>query len=177
MCIWKNKSVSVKFNALQLSTVTKKDDLLEMDFPSFELKPVDITEDIIKAVGCTPLEVYLGADTLVVLENEEQVKAIVPNDDLTIKCEGLCMHVTSKGSDFDCVSRTFAPKCNVTEGPVCGRAHCYIVPYWANKLGRNDIKAYQASPRGGELYCTFAGDRTIIRGKATLFSQDEMYID
>ena len=44
-------------------------------------------------------------------------------------------------------------------------------------IGKNDINAYQASPRGGELYCTFANERTIIRGKATLFSQDEMYID
>ena len=160
-----------------LLTVTKKEDLLEMDFPSFELKPADITEDIIKAVGCTPLEVYLGADTVVVLENEEQVRAIVPNDDLTIKCDGLCLHVTARGKDFDCVTRSFVPKCNVTEDPVCGRAHCHVVGYWANKLGKNDINAYQASPRGGELYCTSANERTIIRGKATLFSQDEMYID
>ena len=69
-----------------------------------------------------------------------------------------------------------APKLNVTEDPVCGSGHCHIVPYWAEKLGKKDIVAYQASRRGGTLYCRMSGDRVFMAGKATLFSECELYI-
>ena len=87
------------------------------------------------------------------------------------------MHVTASGKDYDCVSRSFAPKLNVTEDPVCGSGHCHIVPYWAERLGRNEIKAYQASKRGGELYCTVEGEHILMAGKAALYSEAEIHIE
>ncbi|WP_411681801.1 PhzF family phenazine biosynthesis protein [Clostridium thailandense] len=75
-----------------------------------------------------------------------------------------------KCKNFDCVSRSFAPKLNVPEDPVCGSGHCHIVPFWANKIGKNDIIAYQASRRGGTLYCKVEGNRIKMSGKAALYS-------
>lgn len=65
-------------------------------------------------------------------------------------------------------------KANVEEDPVCGRGHCHVTPYWTKRLGKDRIVAYQASRRGGTLYCAIAGDRVRIGGKVTMFSIDEI---
>lgn len=136
-----------------------------------------ISPELISALGgVVPVEAYLGADLVCVLENEEQVKAVVPNQAMIRELDGVCFHITARGSGYDCVTRSFAPKCNVAEDPVCGRGHCHVIPYWAEKLGKAELKAYQASARGGELYCRHAGERTILSGKAALFSEAEIYI-
>ncbi|MCI8453806.1 MAG: PhzF family phenazine biosynthesis protein [Lachnospiraceae bacterium] len=158
-------------------TVQKQNGLLTMDFPSFSLKPIEITEAMIQALGIKPAKAYLGADIVCVLENEDQVKKAVPNLELIRGLDGLLLHITSRGTSYDCVTRSFAPKCGVAEDPVCGRGHCHVVPFWANELGRQELTAYQASARGGILYCRHADGRTILSGKAVLFSEAQIYFD
>lgn len=126
--------------------------------------------------GGEPKEEYIGADTVCVLENEEQVRKVQPDQELVRRLDGVCLHITAQGSDFDCVTRSFAPKCGVAEDPVCGRGHCHVIPLWANRLGKSTLTAYQASARGGTLYCQYAGNRTILSGKAVLFSEVEIHI-
>lgn len=168
---------SVAFETLSgRLSVEKQGDLLQMDFPSFAMSPVPITDEIVMALGVMPKEAYFGADLVCVLENEEQVRQVCPDQQRVRLLDGVCLHVTARGEKYDCVTRTFAPKCNVTEDPVCGRAHCHVIPYWARKLGRDSLVAYQASARGGELYCKDAGERTLISGKAALFSKAEIDI-
>ena len=83
---------------------------------------------------------------------------------------------TARGSQYDCVSRTFAPKLNVAEDPVCGSGHCHIVPLWADKLRKTDLIARQASKRGGTLYCRRVGDRVKLAGKAVLYSEANLFV-
>ena len=90
--------------------------------------------------------------------------------------DGLLLQVTAKGREYDCVSRSFAPKLNVPEDPVCGSGHCHIVPYWAKKEGKDDIIACQASRRGGILYCGIEADRVKLAGKAALYSEAELFV-
>lgn len=156
-------------------TVEKSDDLLTMDFPSFQLTPVPVTEDLTAALGVTPIEAYMGADLVCVLKDEAQVRQVVPNQELIRSMEGVCFHITALGKDYDCVTRTFAPKCGVAEDPVCGRGHCHVIPLWAAKTGKREFVAYQASARGGVLHCRYAGERTVLSGTAALFSEAEIY--
>ena len=145
----------VRFQTLSgLLVVIRKGDFLEMDFPSYELKNVDVTEAMVEAIGVRPLEVYLGRDLLCVFESEEEVRNLNPNMEKLKALDGLLLHVTAQDKEFDCVSRTFAPKLSVPEDPVCGSGHCHIIPFWAGRLGKNDLVAYQASSRGGTLYCS-----------------------
>lgn len=150
--------------------VNRKDDLYEMDFPAYDLKPVEVTDAMIDAIGVKPLEAYMGRDLLCVLENEDLVKNLNPDMDKIKQIDGLLLHVTAKGSDADCVSRSFAPKLNVIEDPVCGSGHCHIAPYWMKELNKDTLVAYQASRRGGTLYCSIKGDRITLSGKAALYS-------
>ena len=156
--------------------VNKKGDLYEMDFPAYDLKPVEITDAMVDAIGAKPVEAYMGRDLLCVFDDEKTVKELKPDMDKVKTIDGLLLHVTTAGKDVDCLSRTFAPKLNVIEDPVCGSGHCHIVPYWMNKLNKDSLVAYQASRRGGTLYCSMDGDRVKLSGKAALYSVADINI-
>lgn len=157
-------------------SVIKKDGLYEMDFPGYKLSPLDVKSDIIEALGAIPQEVYLGRDLLCIFDNEQTIKEMSPNLDKAKNLEGLLLHVTAKGSDTDCISRSFAPKLNIPEDSVCGSGHCHIAPYWASKLEKEKLVAYQASKRGGTLYCRINNGRVRLSGKAILFSIADIYL-
>jgi PhzF family phenazine biosynthesis protein len=157
-------------------TVKKGASLYEMDFPAYNLKPVGISEQMKKAIGFKPVEAWMARDLVCVLENEDLVCQAKINMAEAIELEGLLLHITAKGIEFDCVSRTFAPKLGVNEDPVCGSGHCHIVPLWSQKLTQKTIVARQASKRGGTLYCENNGDRVKISGKAKLYLEGELRI-
>lgn len=157
-------------------TVTKQDDMYELDLPSYDLKQVDVTEDMEAALGIRPTEAYLGRDLVCVLENETQVRELAPNLVRVEKLDGLIVNVTAPGVDYDSVSRSFAPKLGIDEDPVCGSGHCHIVPYWAKRLHKSNILAFQASKRSGVLYCHYDGKRTRLSGHAVLYAVADLNV-
>ncbi len=159
-----------------LLTVEKNNNLYEMDMPAYELRQVPVTDEMENAIGVRPLEAWMGRDLVCVLENEKQVRNVMPNQEMIKGLDGLLLHVTATGKEFDCVSRTFAPKMGVTEDAVCGSGHCHIVPLWAEKLNKQEICAFQASPREGVLHCKMNGSRVRIAGNAALYSIAELYL-
>ena len=167
----------VAFDTLSgVLTVKKKQDLYEMDFPAYELKPKEVTSTMEDAIGARPVEAYMGRDLQCIFESEDVVRGLSPDMEKLKALDGLLLQVTAKGREYDCVSRSFAPKLNVPEDPVCGSGHCHIVPYWAKKEGKDDIIACQASRRGGILYCGIEADRVKLAGKAALYSEAELFV-
>lgn len=156
--------------------VAKKGDLYEMDFPSFVVKQVAVTDAMEEALGVRPVEAWLARDLVCVLENEDVLRAVSPDLRKAMALDGLMLQLTAKGSEFDCVSRTFGPKLAIEEDPVCGSGHCHIAPLWSAKLNKRDLVARQASKRGGTLYCTVEGGRTRLSGRAALYSTAELHI-
>lgn len=159
-------------------SVTKDKNLFEMNFPAYDYKKIPVTDEMCEAVGEKVLEAYLSRDLLMILEDSEKVKNLQPNFDKLKNLEGLIQAVTAKSSDenFDCVSRIFAPKIKIAEDPVTGSTHCLIAPLWAEKLQKNFLKCYQASERGGILFCEVEGNRVKISGNAVLFAKSELNI-
>lgn len=156
--------------------VTRKGELYEMEFPAYDLKKVDVTAAMEDALGAPVKEAYIARDLLCVVDNEQTVRKLTPDLEKIKQIDGLLVHVTARGKDEDCVSRSFAPKLSVAEDPVCGSGHCHIIPYWADLLGKNDLVAYQASKRGGTLYCRREGSKIFMAGKAALYSIDELFL-
>jgi len=156
--------------------VEKDGDLLCLNFPAFHLQSLPVTEEMCRAIGVTPVAAYQDADLVLELESADAVRSVVPDQEIIRSLHGVCLHITAKDSEYDCVTRTFAPKCNIPEDPVCGRGHCHVIPLWAEKLKKTEFTAYQASPRGGVLYCSFQGERVILRGKAALYSEAELFV-
>ncbi len=156
--------------------VTRKGELYEMEFPAYDLKKVDVTAAMEDALGAPVKEAYIARDLLCVVDNEQTVRELTPDLEKIKQIDGLLVHVTARGRDEDCVSRSFAPKLSVAEDPVCGSGHCHIIPYWADLLGKNELVAYQASKRGGTLYCRREGSKIFMAGKAALYSIDELFV-
>ncbi len=155
-------------------TVVRNGDLYEMDCPAYEYKEIPVTDAMEDAFGTRPVKAYLSRDLLAVFESEETVRTMNPDQEKIKELDGLCVGVTARGKEYDCVSRMFAPKLNIAEDPVTGSTHCLIAPYWKSLLGKDEIRAYQASERTGVLLCRCVGDRVKISGKAVLYSIAEI---
>ena len=174
----------------KLTVNRKNGDLYELDFPAYDLKKVEITDEIVELIGKKPIEAYLGRDLMCVFDDEEFILSADLDSEKIKKLDGLLLHITAQHSNYslnskiknttdkiDCISRSFAPKLNVYEDPVCGSGHCHIAPYWMAKLQKENLIAYQASERSGTLYCTLAGNGRIkMSGKAALFAISEIFI-
>lgn len=149
-----------------LLEVQRKEDLLELDFPTDTLVAVEAPNGLAEALGAVPKEVYKGrSDFLVVLDTETQIRTLKPHFQFiaTLPCRGVI--VTAPGDNVDFVSRFFGPQTGIDEDPVTGSAHTTLSPYWASKLGKTSFTARQVSSRGGELWCTLEGSRVKIAGK------------
>ncbi|WP_251546792.1 PhzF family phenazine biosynthesis protein [Limosilactobacillus caecicola] len=158
-------------------TVTKQGDRYAMAFPAYRLTPLTVTDEMTAVFGVQPREAYLGRDLLCVFNDVQDVIDMKPDQEKLAKLPGLLQNVTAAGNQYDCVSRSFAPKLNVAEDPVCGSGHCHIIPYWSKRLGKNELAAYQASARGGILYCRDEGDTISLAGNAVLYSSGELQIN
>ena len=167
---------SVRFETMSgLLTVTRDGSFYKMDFPTYPLREIPVTDDMEKAFGVRPVKAVLGLDLICVFENEEQVRQMQPDQALLMNLEGRIQNATAKGTEADCVSRSFCPKLSVAEDPVCGSAHCQIADYWSGELNKKQITAYQASKRGGYLYCELREDGRInISGKAALVAVSDI---
>ena len=147
---------------------------IELDFPAIEHEAAEMTAELRTALGIGARYVGLarvdeGDPTyLLELESEEQVRQLQPDFALLRRDVQACVIVTarSRSNGFDFVSRFFAPNFGIDEDPVTGLAHCIMTPYWSQLLGKTEMKAYQASHRGGEVGIRFTGDRVTLIGQA-----------
>lgn len=145
-------------------------DLLAMDFPARPPERCEAPAALVEGLGAPPKEVWASRDYMAVYDSEEQVRALKPDMARLRQLEDkLGVIVTAKGDTADFVSRFFAPKAGIPEDPVTGSAHCTLVPYWAERLGKDELHALQVSRRGGELYCMPRGKRVAIAGRAVLY--------
>lgn len=158
--------------------VTPSENGYTMDFPVGPYKPTPVTAAILAATNGLAKEAYYdGGDMIVVVENEGDLAAMIPDYDAMRKVDGRGLVITAKSKDYDFVSRCFYPKLNVPEDPVTGSAHTYLTPLWAAKLGKTEMVAKQLSPRGGILRVRLALPRVFITGQAVLFMQGDIPFD
>lgn len=156
--------------------VSRRNDLIQMDFPAYTLGRVDVTDLMGEATGARPREAFLDRDLLLVYDDERIVREMRPDLESIAELPGMGVAVTAPGTSHDCVSRFFAPKIGIDEDPVTGSVHCMIAPYWVALLGKERIRAYQASARGGEMELELHGDRVSVLGHAALFSSAELCV-
>ncbi len=149
--------------------VTRRGELIELDFPKAAISKCETPPEIIRAFGKKPTEVWQSDDYIAVYDSEEDIISLSPDFNILkqLECRGVV--VTSRGEKTDFVSRFFAPRCGINEDPVTGAAHCELTPYWASVLGKDKLSAAQLSKRGGKLQCELAGERVLISGRAVKY--------
>ena len=160
-----------------LLTTSKQDNFIEMDFPAKPAAPVEPPQGMLEALFTDA--VFVGKnkyDYLVEIEGDEAIRCMQPNFDRLKELGMRGVMVTSRSDvpEFDFISRFFAPGVGINEDPVTGSAHCCLAPYWAKKLGKQEMVAYQASPRGGVVYVRVDGERVFLKGQAVTVFKAEM---
>jgi PhzF family phenazine biosynthesis protein len=130
-----------------------------------------------QALGAEPLVFLKSRDLLVVFKDESEIQGMNPDFDKLKQIQDVfAIIVTAQGKRSDFVSRFFAPNAGIPEDPVTGSAHCTLIPYWADKLKKNQLHAFQLSKRGGVLFCENKGDRVRISGHAVLYAKRELHL-
>ncbi len=151
--------------------------LITLDFPARTWQRIDPPPGLAAALGVAPVESLQSADLIAVLESAEQVESLRPDIAAIRALPGGTLIVTAQGGQgADITSRYFAPAYGIDEDPVTGALHTQIVPYWAERLGKQQLTCRQASPRGGLLTCTLAADRLHLAGTAILYASGEIFL-
>jgi PhzF family phenazine biosynthesis protein len=158
-------------------SVARRGPLLVLDFPSRRVQRCsDPPRALADGLGIPPIEMWTDGEAeqsgfyLAVYPSESMVRSLEP-DLRTLRIPGMGVVATAPGDEADCASRCFAPSFGIDEDPVTGSIHCFLAPYWAERLGKRTIRAHQVSQRGGELICELAGDRVHIAGHAVLYME------
>ncbi len=157
-------------------TVSRNGDLLTLDFPA---RPATICETPLElrvGLGATPTITAKARDYVAVFDTEQAVRDLRPDIAMLMRLDCLGIIVTAPGKDCDFVSRFFAPRAGISEDPVTGSSHCTLIPYWAQRLGRAELRALQLSARGGELFCEHRGERVAIGGRAITYSTGFLHV-
>jgi len=147
-----------------------------LDFPSRKGREIPCPALLSEALGRRPKAVYTGRDIMAVFTTPDDILTLKPDFSLLRRLDVLGCIVTAPGVHEDFVSRFFAPSVGINEDPVTGSAHCTLIPYWAQRLGKNELFARQISDRGGELVCKNQGERVQIGGKATLYLEGTLHL-
>ena len=150
---------------------------IELDMPRRNPTPQPITPEIVDVLGQEPraAAAYTDQVLLVELENPEAVRSFEPDWKKIATLQQVDLIITAPCSEkYDFISRFFSPKTGIYEDPVTGMAHCVLTPYYAERMGKSKFHAYQASPRGGEVWARLGEDRVYIGGKAVTVAQGEL---
>ena len=159
-----------------LLSVIRLDDLLTLDFPARPATACDAPPDLTTGLGALPSSTAKARDYLAVFACEQAVRELQPDMAALARLDTLGVIATAPGDDCDFVSRFFAPRAGIPEDPVTGSAHCTLIPYWADRLGRTKLRAMQLSTRGGELFCVHRGERVSIGGRAVTYSTGFIHV-
>ena len=174
------KSDTVRFTTRSgWLSATKLNDRVELDFPARPPTPCAAPEELLTGLGHKPAEVLRSRDYLAVFDSPQEVAALKPDFDLLRQLDALGIIVTARDQEskkVDFISRFFAPAAGVDEDPVTGSAHCTLIPFWAERLGKKELFAKQISRRGGELFCRLAGERVGIAGHAVVYLRGELQV-
>lgn len=168
-----------RFHTLSgLLTAEQKEEWIEMDFPSRPAVPFDPPTGLVEAIGAEPK--YVGKnqyDYLVEVESEEVVRKLQPDFGKLHQfgIRGVMVTSTASSREFDFVSRFFAPGAGIDEDPVTGSAHCCLGPFWSQRLGVDELVAYQASARGGVVRVRVDGERVYLGGQAVTVMHGKLF--
>jgi PhzF family phenazine biosynthesis protein len=157
-------------------TVSRNEDLMTLDFPARPATLCETPRELVDGLRALPAAAAKARDYLAVFETEQAVRSLQPDMAALMRLDSLGIIATAPGDHCDFVSRFFAPRAGIPEDPVTGSAHCTLIPYWAQRLGRSELRALQVSPRGGELFCEHRGERVGIGGRAVTYSSGFLHV-
>ncbi len=167
---------TVVFDTLsgRLSARRLSDGRIEMDFPALKPQRIDPPKGLAEALGASPSEVWAASYLLAMFDTADQVRALAPDLErvkMIAGCatggRGNIVCAAPGDGGYDVVSRFFAPGSGIPEDPATGSAHCILAPYFSERLGKSELRCFQAYPgRGADIATRLAGERVKLIGRA-----------
>lgn len=151
-----------------LLSAARDGDWITLDFPSLSGHAVQLPQEMKEILGVTPVHT-LDVFNRYLVEVASEAEVYDASPDFFRLARHPKVIITARageGSEFDFISRFFAPCIGINEDPVTGSAHCCLAPYWSAKLGKQEMLAYQASARGGVMKVKVNGGRILMSGQA-----------
>lgn len=147
-----------------------------MNFPARPSSPIPVPGALVEALHINPVEVLANQfNYMLLVDSVDALRQLAPDMAALVQLDRPGVIVTAPGDGaYDFISRYFAPAKGIPEDPVTGAAHCMLTPYWANRLGKTSFRAFQASPRGGEVLCRLSGDRVELEGSCVFYLEGEV---
>lgn len=175
------KMIKFSAEAIGVFSVVKTDSgKIQMDFPNTKPEKVEsIPNSLLSGLSIEPVEVYRNSQAYFVMYNcESDVMSVIRNNESLMQLKPLDVVVTCKSESkhYDFISRYFWPANGGDEDPVTGSIHTGLAPFWAERLGKNELVAYQASNRSGVLDCVVSGDRVLVSGHAVQYLKGSIFI-
>jgi predicted PhzF superfamily epimerase YddE/YHI9 len=152
---------------------------VELDLPALPVADVPPIPGLEEALRAQPVRVARNKSVIVAeMTSEADVRRLRPDFTamLTLPALGVIATARAEAQVFDFVSRYFGPADGIDEDPVTGAAHCSLGPYWAGALRKTELRAYQASERGGALRVRVTPDRVFLLGGAVTVSRGELIV-
>jgi len=152
-------------------TVTRSGSRYVMNFPARPADEVSQPPDFAKYLGVEPVQIFVNNfNYMVLLQDAKTVRTLSPDLAAIAQLDRDGVIVTATGDQgYDFVSRYFAPAKGIPEDPVTGSAHCMLAPFWSERLDKAEMRAWQASPRGGEVICRIHDNRVELEGECVFF--------
>ena len=180
--LWETKrlpeDVTARFHTRSgLLTAKRVGDWIELDFPATPAEAIEMPSGLSDLLGSVPKFVGRSRfDLLLELTDAEELRDLNPDFAglSRLPVRGFIVTAPSDVPEYDFLSRFFAPAECINEDPVTGSAHCALAPFWAERLGKNEMTAFQASPRGGVVKVKLAGNRVLLRGQAVTILRGEL---
>lgn len=149
---------------------------IELDFPLQPQVEAPPPEGLLSALGVRATYIGKNVDYLIEVQDEQTLRAIAPDFRrlAAVDCRGVIVTARSSGDPYDFISRFFAPQSGIDEDPVTGSAHCTLAHHWQQRLGKSELRAYQASKRGGRVDIVIDGDRVLLRGSAVIVTRGQL---
>lgn len=179
-CLKNNHTDRISFHTLSgWLHVTRSGNMLTLDFPADRPEVASLPTEVLNGFNIQPVQVLKGKEDYVLVYREAaEVLALHPDFKVIAQASARGFIATAPGAgDNDFVSRCFFPAYGIDEDPVTGSAHTTMVPYWAERLGKNTLSAIQVSARRGYLSCTLEGDRVLMSGQGRLYMEGKFYLD
>ena len=179
ICNYLDSSIdTVHFTSQSGPLIARKmmDGTIVLDFPSRPPEVIPVPVAVFKAFNHRPIAAFASRDLILLFESEAEIQSLTYDLSGLKDLPYLGIVATAEGTTADFVSRVFDANASMPEDPVTGSAHASLIPFWQEKLNKNDLIAKQLSPRGGDLICTLAGDRVHIAGKAVLYMKGTIFL-
>jgi predicted PhzF superfamily epimerase YddE/YHI9 len=170
----------IEFLTLQVGSLLVNqlnDGRIEMSFPNQCPEPVDIPQALLNGLSSKPIKVLKNRQAyFAVMSSEDEVRTLDYQSDHLKLLAPFDVVVTAKADEYDFISRYFWPANGGDEDPVTGSIHAGLAPYWAEVLSKSSLVAYQASKRGGILFCDVVKDRILVSGFGILYMQGKAFV-